>query len=239
VTAKARSQGIAALTIRNAHHFAALWPDVEPFAEAGLVALATVSARSRIVPEPGLAPVLGTNPLAFACPRAGGPPIVFDQASSVTSQGNVLLARRAGRAVPEGVGIDAAGRVSTDPAAILDGGALLAYGGYKGFDIALMAELMAAALTGGRFGFEDFADAPAGAPTSKTGEYIVVIDPERSAGSGFAGRVALLAERLRAAGQPRLPGDRRYEMRQRAERDGIRLPAAEHAALVALGGKRS
>src|SRR5262249_61395421 len=56
--AKARAQGIAALAIRTSHHFAALWPDVEPFANAGYLALAFVNTRSRIVPAPGFAKVL-------------------------------------------------------------------------------------------------------------------------------------------------------------------------------------
>src|SRR5580692_9758207 len=43
LSAMARAQGMAALCTGNAHHFAALWPDVEPFAEAGLIALTVLN----------------------------------------------------------------------------------------------------------------------------------------------------------------------------------------------------
>lgn len=75
---KARSAGIALLAIHNSHHFAALWPDVEPFAEQGLVALSVVNSMTCVVPHGADRPLFGTNPIAFAAPRADGAPIVFD-----------------------------------------------------------------------------------------------------------------------------------------------------------------
>ncbi|SPD81857.1 lactate dehydrogenase [Pseudomonas syringae] len=68
---KVRSAGIAVLAIRNSHHFAALWPDVEPFAEQGLVALSMVNSMTCVVPHGARQPLFGTNPIAFAAPRAG------------------------------------------------------------------------------------------------------------------------------------------------------------------------
>ncbi|MGH8367121.1 MAG: Ldh family oxidoreductase, partial [Pseudomonas sp.] len=78
---KARSAGIALLAIHNSHHFAALWPDVEPFAEEGLVALSVVNSMTSVVPHGADRPLFGTNPIAFAAPRADGLPIVFDLAT--------------------------------------------------------------------------------------------------------------------------------------------------------------
>src|SRR5258708_5796514 len=118
--AKARANGVAVLLIRNSHHFSALWPDVEPIAEAGLVALAFVNARSRVVPHGGRQKLFGTNPMAFACPRRAGPPLVWDQASSVRAQGDVLLAAKHGETLPPGIGFDAAGAPTPHPHAILD-----------------------------------------------------------------------------------------------------------------------
>ncbi len=113
--AMARSQGLAAVCIADSHHFAALWPDIEPFAEQGLIALTMVNTRGRIVAWGGRRKVLGTNPMAFACPRGDGAPVVWDQASSLRAQGEVLKARVEGRAVPTGIGLDADGAPSTDP----------------------------------------------------------------------------------------------------------------------------
>src|SRR5215468_12107122 len=148
---KARRQGIAAVAIRNSHHFAALWPDIEPFA----IALAMVNGRQRMVIWGGKRTLFGTSPIAFACPRPGKLPLVWDQASSVIAQGEIMLAAQRGKMLPEGVGLDADGRPTTDPRAVLDGGSILPYGGHKGSSIAFMIEILAGALTGGPFGFED------------------------------------------------------------------------------------
>jgi delta1-piperideine-2-carboxylate reductase len=72
----AARNGCAIMTTRNSHHVAALWPDIEPFAAEGFVALTMVNTRSRIVVWGGAKKVLGTNPMAFACPRKARPPIV-------------------------------------------------------------------------------------------------------------------------------------------------------------------
>jgi len=234
--AKARANGIAALLIRNSHHFSALWPDVEPIAEAGFVAFAFVNARSRVMPWGGTKKLFGTNPMAFACPRRAGPPMVWDQASSIRAQGDVLLAAKRGESLPPGIGFDAEGRPTTDPDAVLAGGAIAPFGGHKGSSIALMVELMAAALTGGRFGFEDAAAAFPGAQTSNAGEAVIAIDPRRVAGEAFLDRAETLMQRLVEDGDARLPGDRRYAHRRDAAASGIRLARREYDALLAQAG---
>jgi delta1-piperideine-2-carboxylate reductase len=236
LTAMARAQGMAALCTSNAHHFAALWPDIEPFAEAGFIALTVLNTRSHIVVFGGRRKVLGTNPIAFACPRGAGPPLVWDQATSVRSQGEVLRARRAGKTVPEGVGVGATGQPTQNPAAILDGGALLPFGGNKGAGIALMIEVLAAALTGGRFGFEDGSAKFPGAQTSNGGQFVLLIDPTRSAGAGFFARIDTLIATLREAGSERLPADARHA-RRRAAQDGIEIADSVHAELLAMLGE--
>ena len=218
--ATARRTGTATIAIRDSHHFGALRLDVEPFARAGLVALAFVNSISRVVPFGGRRPVFGTNPMAFACPRMRGDPFVFDQSSSAMAFGDIKLAALAGEALPEGAAVDAAGRPTTDAAAAA-GGALLPFGGHKGSSIALMIELLAAGLTGGRFSFEvDFSAYP-GAQTPCTGELVLLIDPERTGGGDFPSRAETLLRRVHESGQDRIPGDRRYGNRRTAVERGI------------------
>jgi len=107
---RASHTGTAVLLIRDAHHFAALWPDIEPFAAHGFIAMSCVTSRARVTGWGGAKAVFGTNASAFACPRANGLPIVWDQAASVMSQGDVLRAARERRPLPEGVGVDADGQ---------------------------------------------------------------------------------------------------------------------------------
>lgn len=231
---KARANGIALLAVRNSHHFSALWPDVEPFARQGLVAIEMVNSMASVVPHGGRRKVFGTNPLGFAAPRRGDDPLVFDQASSAIANGDVQIAAREGHQLPQGFGVDRDGAPTTDPNAVLNGGALLPFGGYKGSSIAMMMEIMAAALAGGNFSFEvDFSTHP-GAATPHSAQTMIVIDPNIGGSGQFAERVEVLIEELRAAGQERLPGDRRYANRREAMTLGIALAEEELASLRSL-----
>ena len=233
---KARSAGIAVLAIRNSHHFAALWPDVEPFAEEGLVALSVVNSMTCVVPHGAQKPLFGTNPIAFAAPRADGHPIVFDLATSAIAHGDVQIAARKGHTLPAGMGVDKHGEPTENPKEILDGGALLPFGGYKGSALSMMVELLAAALTGGNFSFEfDWSKHP-GAQTPWTGQLLIVIDPSKSGGNSFAQRSAELVRQMQAVGLERLPGDRRFNERAKSLNEGIPLAADELAKLRALAG---
>lgn len=231
---KARTNGTAVLAIRNSQHFGALWPDIEPFAREGFVAISMVNSMACVVPFGGNKPVYGTNPFAFAAPRMTGDPIVFDQASSAMANGDVQIAAREGRELPKGAGVDAQGHPTTDPQKVLDGGALLTFGGYKGSSIAMMIEIMGAALTGGKFSFEVDWSANPGAVIPHTGQFILLIDPAQGAARPFAARVEELVSHLRDAGVERLPADRRYAHRRKAERDGIPLDDTDFARLKAL-----
>ena len=231
---KAGSQGIAALAIRDSHHFAAVWPDLEPFAVDGFIVLAVVSGRRRMVAWDGKQKIFGTNPMGFACPRPGKLPLVWDQASSVMAQGEILLAAQHGEELPAGVALDAEGNPTTDPQAMLDGGSVLPVGGHKGSSIAFMVEVLAAALTGGNFGFEDRSAEYPGAQTSKAGQTVILIDPTRLPGNRYFERIESLFAAIADSGVSRLPAERRYAQRERSLRDGIALSDRQAAKLEEL-----
>lgn len=233
---KARTNGIALLTVRNAHHFSAVWPDIEPFAREGFIAMAMINSMASVVPHGGHRKVYGTNPLGFAAPRTGNDPLVFDQATSALSNGDVQIAAREGRPLPLDSGVDRDGNPTTDPQAVLDGGSLLSFGGYKGSSIGMMMEIMAAGLAGGRFSYEvDFSQHP-GAATPNTAQTYIVIDPGRGAVTDFAGRIEALIAEIHDAGQERLPGDRRYANRREAAASGIPLSDEEYAMVRRYAG---
>jgi len=230
---KAARVGVAAMAVRNSHHFAALWQDIEPFAERGFVALNMVNSRSRMVIWNGRRKVLGTNPIAFACPRTGRSPICWDQATSVMSHGDVLLRAAAGIALPPGVGLDAQGLDTTDADAVAHGGALLPFGGVKGGSIAFMVEVFAAALTGANFGFQDDSASFPGAQTSRAGQFILLVDPSTIAGDDFAGRMETLIETIRLAGASRIPSEHRHQHRAAVRRAGkVEVDEASYRALL-------
>jgi delta1-piperideine-2-carboxylate reductase len=237
LAAQARRHGIAALAVTRMYHFAALWPEVEALAEQGLVAFAFTAAMSYVAPAGGSKPLYGTNPMAFAWPRANDPPLVFDQASSASARGEIQLHLRDGRALPAGWAIDVEGHPTSDPAAAL-AGAQLPFGGYKGAAIALMIELLAGALIGEVFSFEasEHDNQDGGPPVG--GELMIAIDPARCLGHGDRQRQLAHAEQLFAnilAQQgTRLPSDRRYAARRRTLTEGIAMPQALYEELQRL-----
>ena len=82
---------IAALGINRCVHFSALWADIEPLTDAGLVALACTPSHAWVTPAGGSKPLFGTNPLAFGWPRAGQPAFIFDFATSAVARGEIEL----------------------------------------------------------------------------------------------------------------------------------------------------
>ena len=209
-----RRQGIALCAVVNMHHFAALWPEVEMLAEAGLVGMAMTGAMPYVAPAGGREALFGTNPQAFAWPRPGKPPLAFDQAASTMARGDVMIHRREGEPVPVGVGLDSEGKDTTDPAAILDGGVQLAFGGYKGSAIALMVEMMASSLIGERSSAEAKAahNGDGGPPIG--GEILIAIDPaQASGGADWASHGETILGTIEGMDGARLPGARRHANR--------------------------
>jgi len=209
----AARRGVAVLCLRNAVHFAALWHEVEWLAERGLAAFACTANFPYLAPHGGRR-AFGTNPLAFAFPRAGGP-VAFDFAAAAMARGDIMIAARDGRRVPDGIGLDADGRPTNDPAAILQG-AQLAFGGrhgmHKGSLIALMVELLAAGVVGDVFSDEAAARMDeTGLP--RGGVLVLALSPERLGGPGAPERAAAFLARLAAEPGVRLPGARRHARR--------------------------
>lgn len=224
--------GIAMLAINNSFHFTALWPVVEEIASHGLAALSMNPSHSWVAPYGGSRGVLGTNPMAFAWPRKNRLPYVFDFATSAAARADIALLRQQGKPLPEGWGLDAEGRPSTDAAQVLQG-AMLPFGGHKGSALATMIELMSGPLIGDRTSRQsmDFDADVKAAPCH--GELLIAFSPQLLGGDeGQQGAEALLTE-LEGQGA-RLPGERRYQARQDSERDGIRIPAALHQRILSL-----
>lgn len=232
---KARKQGLAAMAINRCFHFSALWPEVEAIAAQGLVGLAMTPSHSWVAPAGGTRGVFGTNPLAFAWPRAGTHPFVFDFATSAIARGDIELHAREGKPIPSHWALDRDGHPTTDARAALDG-AMQTFGGHKGSALAAMIELLAGALIGDLTSMESQAfDDGAGASPCH-GELVIAIDPQRFAGSDEPAAQAR-AERLFDAvtGQgARLPSQRRFDARARSERHGVRVPAPLYRDVVAL-----
>lgn len=218
----ARRQGIVAAPIRRSNHCGAAGHHVERLAEQGLVALLFANTPSAIAPWGGSKPVFGTNPIAFAAPLAGREPVVIDMALSRVARGPIVAARQKGQAIPDGWALDADGKPTTDPAAAL-AGTMVPLGEAKGATLAMMVEILAAALVGTHFAFQasSFLDDKGGPPD--TGQLILAIDPTSMGGHWFHERMKLLAHMIEEQPGARLPGMRRYGLRAKARAEGIEV----------------
>jgi len=209
----AKKNGVAVLAIKNSHHMAALWPETEAIAEAGLVGIACTSYKPAVAPAGATKPLYGTNPISFAWPRPGKTPVVYDMATASMAMGEVQIAKREGHKVPSGTGLTKDGKETTDPGEIADGGVILPFGGYKGSSIAMMVELLAGALIGENFSFETAAkDNNDGGPPSG-GEFIIAISPEKISGEGWDKHANEFFNKMSAMDGVRLPGERRHKNR--------------------------
>jgi len=150
--------------------------------------------------------------------------MVFDQASASMARGEVMIAARDGHAVPLGTGVDADGNPTTEPQKIIEGGALLPFGGHKGSTIAMMIELLVAGLTGMDFSYEaQKNDNNDGGPPNG-GEFMLAIDPNRfgDADNWLQHSEAFLT-RLAGMEGAHMPGNRRYANRAKTAAEGIQV----------------
>ncbi|WP_347310461.1 Ldh family oxidoreductase [Defluviimonas sp. SAOS-178_SWC] len=204
--AAARDYGTATLAVGHAHTCTSLGYFTEQIARDGLIAIGFTNATPIVAPPGGKARVIGTNPIAFSVPDgAGGIAMQFDFSTSAVALGKITMAKAAGVTIPLGWAVDADGNPTTDPEAALSG-ALLSSGGHKGWGFGLMAELLAAGMTGGRNSLDvKPLKAPEG-PPHDLGQFYILIDPATS--RDFAARFARLAEAIAADEGARLPGAR-------------------------------
>ena len=118
-------------------------------AEKGVIGLALANSPEFVAAAPGGKPVFGTNPIAFGIPRADGPPMTFDMATSAIALFGVLTSKAKGEPLPPNVAYGKDGNWTTDAAQALEGGAIATFGGHKGAGLSLMIELLAGVLPGG------------------------------------------------------------------------------------------
>lgn len=205
--ATARENGTASLAVCHAHTCTSLGYFTEQIARAGLIGIGFTNASPIVAAPGGRTRVIGTNPIAFSVPDgAGGVAMQFDQSTTTVALGKITMAKAAGQEIPLGWALDETGQPTTDPAEALKG-SLVSTGGYKGWGFGLMAEILAAGMTGSVLsqGVKPL-KAPDG-PPHDLGQYYLLIDPGTS--ESFGARMATLAQSASADEGARMPGQGR------------------------------
>jgi L-2-hydroxycarboxylate dehydrogenase (NAD+) len=238
---KAQQAGSGWVAVCNTNHYGIAGYYPLRALERDLIGWAMTNSSAGVAPLWGADRMLGTNPIAIAFPGREEPAIVIDMATSAVAYGKIEIAHRMGKPIPVGWAIDREGRPTTDPEAMMEGGALLPLGserelgGHKGYSLGLMVEVLCAALSGANWG-------PFAPPFA-----ISEVVPSRSVGKGighffgamridafrdpheFKAQIDQIIRTLRATRPapgttgPLIPGDPERLAEKQRSRDGVPL----------------
>jgi len=229
----ARQTGIAAAAINHSHHCGVVGHHAEKLAEAGLIGMVFTNSPKAIAPWGGKDAVFGTNPIAFAAPRAEGPPLVIDLSLSKVARGKIKVAAQEGKSIPEGWALDTDGLTTTDAKAAM-AGTMVPMGEGKGAALVLMVEILSAALTSSLFGFEASSFFEAEGPSPDIGQLLIAISPGPLSGDTFLKRMEVLFTAILNQPGTRLPGSGKAALREKAQRDGLEISQSVYQGLLKL-----
>jgi LDH2 family malate/lactate/ureidoglycolate dehydrogenase len=226
--AKAGSRGFALVAVTNAWVSGRSAYYVEMIAKADLVGIHTASATRFVAPLGGTRPVLGTNPIAFGLPTSQGP-VVFDMGTSAFMMTELVLRERLGQTLPQGVALGPDGEPTRDPTAARLG-ALLPFGGHKGFGLGFIVQAMGV-LAGSALDLD-----------GDNGYLFIVFKPELLLPlDAFKRDMTALIERVKATPRQQgvdeilIPSERSFRSRERRLREGLEIDRAVYEALGRLG----
>ena len=224
---KARMNGFALVGVNNSWMSGRGAYYVEMLARAGLVGIHTVSSRPQVAPPGAARAAIGTNPISFGFPTEAEP-LLIDLGTSALMFTDLALRARRGERLPEGVAIDADGKPTCDPEQALRG-AVLSFGGYKGFALALAMQALGVLAGSG----ED--------PVDSAGYLVMAIQPDlmmpleqyrRDLSEGLARLKA--TPRQEGANEIRIPSERAFAQRRHNRKHGIVLDRQVYESLLRL-----
>ena len=246
--ARAEATGSCVMTLADAHHLGRIGHFAELAVARGLISIHFVNVQSRPVVAPwgGGDGRYGTNPFCVGIPLPGQPPFLLDFATSRVAQGKMRVAHNEGRRVKPGYLIDAHGHPTTDPGVVVVPqpgglfGALMAFGEYKGYGMAVACELLGGALSGSGTWHR-----PADHRRAViNGMFTIVVDPRQlGTQDSFEREAAAFVEWLKQS--PPAPGtegvllagDPERRARREREAEGIAVDDQTWAEIVAAGAK--
>lgn len=232
---RAKVTGCCFAAVRGGNHFGCASYFAERASREGMLGIALANGPKTMAPTGGKDPVLGTNPMAVAIPAAGRDPFVLDMATSVVAQGKIALAAKEGRDIPEGWGLDAEGRPTSDPKAVKT---LLPFGGAKGYGIALLIEVLCSCLSGAKTGTTmgslfDFSGKKQDSGFFLGAVNVGIMESFEEAADQLFG-VVKSTTRAEGVEEIFIPGENSRRNYLRAEQEGIALSAPILAEMLAL-----
>lgn len=232
----AKDYGVGIVTASHSNHYGMSSCYIRQAFANDLAAIALTNAAPLMPVWGGKSPFLGTNPFAMGLP--GKTPILLDMATSVVAYGKIRRSSRLGEAIPEGWGLDARGRNTTDPAAVLDGGVVLPLGGPKGSGLALMIDAVAGMLSGAAFAGKVCNQNTQPQEKTDAGHFFLAFDPAAFMPRAvYEERLAELVAAAKASDRAEgfteilMPGEREDRLAATRKEHGLELPEADIAML--------
>jgi len=234
---RAADTGVVTCFIRRSGHLAAIGQFVLEAAERGMVAVICQETPPLMALKGSSRPAIGNNPIAFACPVKGKPPLVFDMATSVVARGNLIQAISDGKtSIPDGWAIGPDGEATLDPQRALQG-AMLPVAGHKGVGLAMMVQVLAGSLTGSMTA-DSAASHGATSSAGNVSAFLMVLNPALIVGQDeFDNHMERwVSTYLSASGeQSRYPGQRAAEYEIKRKAAGIPIPLSTLGELEKVG----
>jgi uncharacterized oxidoreductase len=242
---RAKKHGLCAAGLHHSHHIGRIGAWAEMAVAEGLVSMHFVNVVSRpiVAAWGGGDGRFGTNPICIGVPRKGRDPIVLDFATSRIAQGKTRVAHNKGVALAPGMIIDNEGRATTDPryTVVPPFGAILTFGEHKGYGLAMIAELLGGALTGGATMRKAYDGKLQGV---YNGMLTIVLDPEKLGTSEhFQSEIDAFTSWVQSGpvadgfDKVRLAGDPERETKAKRLKDGIPVDTTTWGDILASGEK--
>ena len=149
--AKAKKTGMAVVSVRNSNHFGASAFYAMRALEHGMIGFAATNAGPTMAPTGGREGRLGNNAMAIAVPAGEFPPIVLDMATGAVAWGKIFVAQQEKKKIPATWALDKHGVPTDDPNAAAHQGLIQPFGGYKGYGLSLLIDILTGVLSGGGF----------------------------------------------------------------------------------------
>jgi ureidoglycolate dehydrogenase (NAD+) len=213
----AKTSGIVFVGFHSGGYHEALGTVARLYAEQDLLCIYSSNGGPQgVVPYGGSKDIMGTNPMAYGIPTSATP-VIFDAATAEYAYGTIALAKSRGETLPEKTYLNAQGEYTTDPHTAV---ALIPFGGYKGYAVNLLLEVMTGALVGGKSGLLQKDE-------SDLGGFLILLDPTSFGDlAAFKAQTDQLVADIKAVppakgfSEVRVPGQKGQQTRQKLLAEG-------------------
>lgn len=235
---KALESGVAVVNVFNSHHHGACGYYSQSLTDSGLIAMAMSTGDVIMAASGSASRAIGNNPFSYAVPAGKYRAVCYDVAMSTVAAGKISIAADENKSIPLGWLLDPEGNPTTEPKDYDKGGALVAFGGHKGFGLSIMVETMAGLLSGGAMLSDIHAWNKNPDQSGNVGHLIIAMDPKKlNPNIDMPARTEAMIEELasakKAPGVDRIlfPGQLEHEREAIAKKEGVNLPQATLDAL--------